>query len=65
MQNNNHVMRRESRWGRWFPFWLFVLNIASWILAALLFHQERFLWLVWLPAVPLVLYVVRAQGGKS
>lgn len=65
MQDNNHVLRRESSWGRWFPFGLFALNIVSWIVTALLFHQERFLALVLLPLVPLVLYVARTRGGHA
>ncbi len=64
MEPSNHVMRRDGGWGRWFPFWLFALNIASWILTALLFHQEQFLVLVLLPLIPLALYLVRTRGGK-
>ena len=64
MQQNDHVFRRHTTWGRWLPFGLFALNTISWVFTGLLFHQERLIWLVFLPLVPLALYAYRTKDGR-
>ena len=57
----DHVRKRKTGLGRWFPFIVYGLYTLSWLLTGILFGQWQLLWLVVLPLASLVLYWIRTQ----
>ena len=61
----DHIAKRHTRLGRWLPPVFYALSLLGWLLAGIAAELWHLLWLVVLPLLPLVLYLVFAmRGGK-
>jgi hypothetical protein len=60
----DHVSKRETRLGRWFPVILYAANLAFWIAAGIGVEAWDLLWLVVLalPVLGLYLWTTRRHG---
>jgi hypothetical protein len=65
-QSEDHVRRRETRLGRWFPAALYLANYLLWVATGIRARAFDLLWLSILPLPALILYLVRSlRGGHS
>ena len=60
----DHVSKRETPLGRWFPVTLYAVNLALWIAAGIGVEAWDLLWLVVLalPVLSLYLWTTRRRG---
>jgi hypothetical protein len=61
MMSEEHIQKRETTLGRWFPFALYGINVFLWFLTGLLFGQWQLLWLAFLPLAALAVYWFRTR----
>ena len=54
----DHVAKRNSPLGRWLPPVFYAFSLLGWLLAGISAWLWHLLWLVVLPLLPLILYVV-------
>jgi len=58
--SDDHVRRRESRLGRWFPVAVYLANYLLCVAAGIWARAFDLLWLAVLPLPALVLYLARS-----
>jgi hypothetical protein len=60
-----HISKRETPSGRWWPVAFYGLNVVLWIVTGVVFGAWDLLWLAILPlpALALYLYRTRRKGG--
>jgi hypothetical protein len=56
-----HIAKRETPTGRWVPAAFYLVNLFGWTVSAATAGAWDLLWLVVLPLVPLVMYLVRTR----
>ncbi len=62
----DHVHKRETRLGRWFPAAAYLANYLLWVATGIRAGAFDFPWLSILPLPALILYLVRSlRGGHS
>jgi len=65
-QSEDHVRRRETRLGRWFPAAAYLVNYLLWVATGIHARAFDFPWLSILPLPALILYLVRSlRNGRS
>ena len=60
-----HVAKRETPVGRWVPVAFYAVNLLGWVMSAATASAWDLVWLVVLPLVPLVVYLVRIHGKAA
>jgi hypothetical protein len=55
----DHIHKRETRLGRWFPAAVYLANYLLWVVTGIRARTFDFLWLSILPLPALILYLVR------
>jgi hypothetical protein len=62
---DNHTAKRETPIGRWLPATFYVINLLGWLVGGALAGAVGLLWLVVLPLLPLIVYLVRTGRRKA
>jgi hypothetical protein len=57
--NNDHLAKREMRWGRWAPAAFYTLNFVLWLATGIVFGALDLLHLALLPLPILIVYIWR------
>jgi len=61
----DHIRKRETPLGRWFPLCIYSVNVILWVITGILAGAWNLLWLAVFPLPALGLYLLRTQKEQK